>query len=202
MMNFSNSTLAKISLSGGNYMDTLLKDLEFENIPSILGGGFTLYNEPFDFDTTPGGPLYYDGAERDSAEYLEKLRKEVASKITKAEVSQKTAELTTVEEVDPKPMVTAAPIPLKSLETRSSTLRHDKPSKRVNSITLIATMKKTLVQFFVGWRFTLRYCWHEHPIHSLLVILTLLTLFHSDYYSFLQVIFAIAFSGVVLIILQ
>jgi hypothetical protein len=44
------STLAKISLSGSDYMETLLKDVDYDNIPALLGGGFQLYNEPFTFD--------------------------------------------------------------------------------------------------------------------------------------------------------
>jgi hypothetical protein len=31
-------------------METLLKDVDYDNIPALLGGGFQLYNEPFTFD--------------------------------------------------------------------------------------------------------------------------------------------------------
>lgn len=43
-------------------MDTLLKDIPMESIPSLLGGGFTSYNEPYAFDLSVGGPLHYEGA--------------------------------------------------------------------------------------------------------------------------------------------
>jgi hypothetical protein len=181
-------------------MDTLLKDLDFENIPSILGGGFSLYNEPFDFDTSPGGPLHYDAAERDSAKFLEEIRKEVASKIIKAEVSQKSTE--SAIEVDPVSISVTTEL-TSMLETTSNTIQQkEKPIVRVESVIRFAAMKNAIVRCVDGWEFTLRYCWHEHPIHSLLILLTLTTLFYSDYYSFLQLIFAITFSGVVLIIVQ
>lgn len=45
-------------------MPTLLEDLTFENIPEKLGGGFKLYNEPFHFDVSPGGPLYHEPSGR------------------------------------------------------------------------------------------------------------------------------------------
>jgi hypothetical protein len=54
--------LAKISLSNGNFMDTLMKDITFENIPQILGGGHAGYNEPYEFDISETGPLHYPGA--------------------------------------------------------------------------------------------------------------------------------------------
>jgi len=39
-------------------MPLLLEDMTFENIPERFGGGFKLYNEPFNFDKSPGGPLF------------------------------------------------------------------------------------------------------------------------------------------------
>lgn len=51
-------TIAKINLCGSDYMDVLLKDMTIENIPERLGGKFKPYNEPYAFDTSPGGPLY------------------------------------------------------------------------------------------------------------------------------------------------
>lgn len=55
-------SVAKVSLSSSNYMDTLLKDIPMESIPALLGGGFTSYNESYSFDLSPGGPLHYEGA--------------------------------------------------------------------------------------------------------------------------------------------
>lgn len=48
----------KIDLVGSHFMPTLLEDMTFENIPERFGGGFKLYNEPFKFNTSPGGPLF------------------------------------------------------------------------------------------------------------------------------------------------
>lgn len=45
-------------------MPTLLEDLTFENIPERIGGGFKLYNEPFEFDIAPGGALYCEQHEK------------------------------------------------------------------------------------------------------------------------------------------
>jgi hypothetical protein len=39
-------------------MDSLLEDMTIENIPERLGGKFKLYNEPFQFDVSEGGPLW------------------------------------------------------------------------------------------------------------------------------------------------
>lgn len=39
-------------------MDTLLEDIPFESIPECLGGGFKLYNEPYEFDLSESGPLF------------------------------------------------------------------------------------------------------------------------------------------------
>eukprot|EP01031_Cornospumella_fuschlensis_P027185 gene27185-32845_t len=57
-------TLAKISLLGHTFMDELEKDISYTHIPSRLGGGFSMYNEPFDFDLSPGGPFYLDDTNR------------------------------------------------------------------------------------------------------------------------------------------
>ena len=43
-------------------MKTLLNLMDMEMIPTSIGGNFELYNEPFDFDLTENGPLYYSGA--------------------------------------------------------------------------------------------------------------------------------------------
>ena len=39
-------------------MNKLLEDISTENIPERLGGSFKLYNEPFTFDVSVGGPLH------------------------------------------------------------------------------------------------------------------------------------------------
>jgi hypothetical protein len=51
-------TIAKINLCGHNYMNVLLEDMTIENIPERLGGKFKMYNEPFEFDRSVGGPLH------------------------------------------------------------------------------------------------------------------------------------------------
>jgi hypothetical protein len=43
-------------------MGTLLKDIPFDSIPAILGGGFQQYNEQYSFDLTENGPLHYPDA--------------------------------------------------------------------------------------------------------------------------------------------
>mmetsp|Transcript_966 Transcript_966/g.1550 ORF Transcript_966/g.1550 Transcript_966/m.1550 type:complete len:279 (+) Transcript_966:545-1381(+) len=55
-------TIAKIGMCGSNYMPVLLEDMPYEAIPERLGGGFKPYNEPYMFDTSVKGPLYYEGA--------------------------------------------------------------------------------------------------------------------------------------------
>ena len=55
---YARSILAKISLTGSKFMDALLKDMPIESIPKALGGKFALYNESYDFDTSPTGPFY------------------------------------------------------------------------------------------------------------------------------------------------
>lgn len=45
-----------------NYKDfkTALKSqITVENIPESIGGSFYLYNEPYEFDLSPGSALYY-----------------------------------------------------------------------------------------------------------------------------------------------
>ena len=55
----SHRTLAKISLSGSvKIMETLLKEIPEESIPQSLGGSFTSYNEPFEFDLSESGPFF------------------------------------------------------------------------------------------------------------------------------------------------
>jgi hypothetical protein len=56
------STIAKISLCGSNYMDVLLEEMSIENIPELLGGRCKAYNEPYTFDLSEDGPLYYLGS--------------------------------------------------------------------------------------------------------------------------------------------
>jgi hypothetical protein len=51
--------VAKISLSSSDYMGTLLKDIPFDSIPAILGGGFQQYNEQYSFNLAESGPLHY-----------------------------------------------------------------------------------------------------------------------------------------------
>lgn len=53
--------MAKINLLGATYMPQLLEDISFENIPERCGGGFKQYNEHYEFDRTPSGPLHYEG---------------------------------------------------------------------------------------------------------------------------------------------
>ena len=54
--------MAKIDLCGTNFMPLLLEDMELENIPKSLGGGFVQFNEYFAFDLSEGGALHYPGA--------------------------------------------------------------------------------------------------------------------------------------------
>lgn len=63
-------TILKIDLTGSNYMPLLLEDMTFENIPERFGGGFKLYNEPFHFDKSPGGPLFCGPVDRDGSSEL------------------------------------------------------------------------------------------------------------------------------------
>lgn len=42
-------------------MRTLIAEVSEDSIPASLGGKFTLWNEPYDFDLSIGGPLYFDG---------------------------------------------------------------------------------------------------------------------------------------------
>lgn len=59
--------MAKIGLCGSTFMPLLLEDMTIENIPESLGGQFKLYNEPYEFDRSPTGPLYYPGAPAEPA---------------------------------------------------------------------------------------------------------------------------------------
>lgn len=52
-------------MCGTNYMPVLLADTTMESIPECLGGTFKLFNEPFEFDCSVGGPLHYPGAPPD-----------------------------------------------------------------------------------------------------------------------------------------
>ena len=51
-------TVAKISILGSDYQSALLQTIPEQFVPSQLGGPLLLENEDFDFDTSPGGPLY------------------------------------------------------------------------------------------------------------------------------------------------
>jgi len=94
------ASVAKVSLSSSNYMDTLLKDIPHESIPVALGGGFTSYNEAYVFDVSESGPLYYLGAPTSikaptavstytEAVYYEKLEKnEISSENTSTTSSE------------------------------------------------------------------------------------------------------------------
>lgn len=64
------STLAKINLCGNDYMTHLEGDMDIENIPTLMGGKFDLYNEPYYFNTQKDGPLWYEGCEKDAEPYL------------------------------------------------------------------------------------------------------------------------------------
>jgi hypothetical protein len=54
------STIAKFDFCGGQYLPVLFEDIDNDFIPERIGGGFKLYNEPFEFDLKPGGPLLYE----------------------------------------------------------------------------------------------------------------------------------------------
>lgn len=54
-------TKAKISVHSKSSMTSLHKEVPEESIPEVLGGKFSLWNEPYDFDLSVGGPLYFDG---------------------------------------------------------------------------------------------------------------------------------------------
>ena len=42
-------------------MKTLQAEVSEDSIPESLGGKFALWNEPYDFDLSVSGPLYFDG---------------------------------------------------------------------------------------------------------------------------------------------
>lgn len=50
--------VARIHLSGANYMDTLLKDISRECIPKAQGGLLDVENETYEFDLSHTGPFY------------------------------------------------------------------------------------------------------------------------------------------------
>jgi hypothetical protein len=58
------STLAKVSLSGSEYMKVLLKDIPVTSIPEACGGDMEARNGSFDFSQAllEGGSLYCEGA--------------------------------------------------------------------------------------------------------------------------------------------
>jgi len=47
--------------STGHCLDTLLKDVPLESIPTSLGGTFSQFNEPFHFDLSEEGPFFLEG---------------------------------------------------------------------------------------------------------------------------------------------
>ena len=55
------STLAKISLTGMNFLAVLVKDIPVESIPACLGGRLEESNEAFEFDISQTGPFYSPG---------------------------------------------------------------------------------------------------------------------------------------------
>lgn len=58
-------TLRKVNMTSDDYIDVLQTGdlgIDIDNIPQMLGGNFSLYNESFNFDTSIDGPLYYPGA--------------------------------------------------------------------------------------------------------------------------------------------
>lgn len=63
--------MVKINLLGADYMPQLLEDISFENIPERCGGGFKLYNEHYEFDRSPSGPLHYEGCPKYVAPFPE-----------------------------------------------------------------------------------------------------------------------------------
>lgn len=70
------STLAKLTLSGTDYMDTLLKEVPFDSIPACLGGGFHQYNEHYEFDLSEGGALFYEGCPKPPAQQTDSVIQE------------------------------------------------------------------------------------------------------------------------------
>eukprot|EP01041_Mallomonas_annulata_P000532 gene532-1010_t len=56
------NTIAKVAIYGSDFSESILKEISFENLSTKFGGGFEGGNEPFCFDTSPCGPLYYPGA--------------------------------------------------------------------------------------------------------------------------------------------
>jgi hypothetical protein len=55
-------------------MNQLLQEIDYEYIPAAIGGGLQLYNEPYTFNLSETGPLYYPGCEQDALEYIEKRK--------------------------------------------------------------------------------------------------------------------------------
>lgn len=47
-------------MSSKDFKTALLNEITIDNIPKSLGGNFELVNEPFEFDLSPSGGLYFD----------------------------------------------------------------------------------------------------------------------------------------------
>ena len=54
----SRSILSKISINGTDFAEALSKEIPFESMPAMLGGGLQSYNESFEFDVSKEGPFY------------------------------------------------------------------------------------------------------------------------------------------------
>lgn len=52
-------TKAKITMNYKDFKAALKDQITEENIPESIGGSFTMYNEPYEFDLSPGSALYY-----------------------------------------------------------------------------------------------------------------------------------------------
>lgn len=55
------STVAKVAITGADFMETLLKDMPIESIPKKYGGLYEGNNTPFAFDLSEDGPFQYLG---------------------------------------------------------------------------------------------------------------------------------------------
>lgn len=55
-------------------MKVLLENFTMENIPDILGGQNTVYNQPFEFDVSETGPLWYDKAPKCAEDVSDDMR--------------------------------------------------------------------------------------------------------------------------------
>ena len=51
-------TKAKITMNDKDFKAAILKEINEENLPVHLGGKFSLYNEPYEFDLSETSPFY------------------------------------------------------------------------------------------------------------------------------------------------